>query len=185
MKKIISMLLILLVAGVLFADPTPATAPSAATFTVKTDVNGVAFMGVTKETYASKGADDGAYTLFTNLPIDADNLVNTGFAYITSFSNTPGGYKITLSATPMANTSVTGKDPIHYTIGAKTGESSSVTYTTGPASTGDAVEVFDSGALVAMSGNSYPLTLSVDSESFAAATTGAYSGTVTFTYTAH
>lgn len=178
MKKIISMLLILLVAGVLFADPTPATAPSSATFTVKTDVNGVAFMGVTKETFAETGVDPEDYNAYENLDV-SESGEQDFTAYITSFSNTPGGYKITMSASAMTN--ATNAAEIHYIVGADNG-SNVVTFDT--KNTQTAVEVYNSGSLTAMTGHSYPLTLSVDSESFAAATTGAYSGTVTFAYTA-
>lgn len=181
-KNLVALLLVLVVVSFgLFADATPASAPGNAEFTVTTTVNGVAYMGVTTAAYSTPSAS--AYTLFENLDV-TEAGVQTFTAFITSFSNSPAGYKIAMSATAMANTSETGKDPIHYTIGVtKSGETpESVAYATKTG--GDAVEVYNSGALAAMSGKSYPLTLSVDSDSFAAATTGSYLGTVTFAYTA-
>ena len=182
-KNLVALLLVLVVVsfGLFAADPVAAQAPGKAEFTVTTTVNGVAYMGVTNEQYDAPDAGD--YTLFTNLKIEEAGPQDFK-AYITSFSNSPAGYKIAMSATAMANTSETGKDPIHYTIGVtKSGETpESVAYAT--KTDGVAVEVYNSGALAAMSGKSYPLTLSVDSDSFAAATTGSYLGTVTFAYTA-
>lgn len=173
MKKIISMLLILLVTGVLFADDPAPTGPGPAEFTVTTTVNSEAYIGVTSNQYDTPTT---TYTPFTNLPITASTLVNEDFAYITSFSNHPAGYTVTMKATAMSNP--TNAATINYTI-----EANGQNYDTSSDTT--AVEIYDSNALTAMSGISHSLDLTVNSADFAAATTGAYTGTVTFAYIAH
>lgn len=168
-KNIIALLLVLAVVSFgVFAAPSPAE------FTVTTTVNDNSFMGVTEETYATLGVG-GEYTAFTNLGVTASGS-QTFEAYITSYSNNPGGYKLSMSATAMSNS--TNAAVIHYTVGANSKSYDTETDTT-------AVELFTTSALTAIIGSSHKLSLTVDADSFDAATTGSYTGKVTFTYTAN
>lgn len=169
-KNLVALLLVLVVVSFgLFAVVDPAE------FTVTTTVNGVAYMGVTNEEYDAPNAND-YYTLFTNLEIEEAGPQDFT-AYITSFSNNPGGYTISMAATAMVN-GIVSSDPIHYTISANSASFDTESDTA-------AVVVLTTGTLGTMTGSSYLLTLDVDEESFAAAVTGDYEGTVTFTYTAN
>ena len=168
-KNIIALLLVLAVVSFgVFAAPSPAT------FTVTTTVNDNSFMGVTEETYGTLGVG-GEYTAFENLGVTASGE-QTFEAYITSYSNHPAGYTLSMSATAMSNT--TNAAVIHYTVGANSKSYDTETNTT-------AVDLFTTSALTAITGSSHELSLTVDADSFDAATTGSYTGTVTFTYTAN
>ena len=168
-KNIIALLLVLAVVSFgVFA------APADADFKVTTEVGDNSFMGVTKETVDVKGFVSGAYTDFDELVVEEAGSQDFE-AYLTSWSNSVAGYTIEMSATPMAhaNKSSNSAADIHYTVTVN-----SVSYATKSDTT--AKEVFDSETLTAITGNSSAITLSVDSDSFAAAATGSYEGTVTF-----
>lgn len=168
-NKILTIILTVLLIGASFfgANPGPAE------FTVTTTVADKSYMGVTTTAYTTPDAN---YTAFTNHGVTASGS-QTLTAFITSYSNNPAGYSITMSATEMTNQGegLSTNSPIHYTVGAN-----EKTYNTETSEA--AVVVYTSGSLATISGVSYAISIDVDTTSFAAATTGSYTGTITFTY---
>ncbi len=151
-------------------------------FTVTTTVAERGDMKVSANAIA--GHTPGAYTTagdFTTLPITASGT-QTFSAYMTTLSNKRTGYTVTMAATPMASV-VAGQTTsyIDYTVGC--GSQSIVTHgAAAPTVTGSTVDTVT--ALTGLTGKSIPITLSVDATTFAAAVSGSYIGTVTFTFSA-
>ena len=122
---------------------------------------------------------------FTNFGVTSSNL-NTGaaIAYLTTQSNNRKGYKISISATAMANTVLTGHDItyINYTVYLGDDTDGLPTNNGTTATKADVVTV---SGLTTKTEVSYPIKIQVDSSQFAAAVDGSYSGTVTFNYVAN
>lgn len=135
-------------------------------------VSELAIAGNTSQAYADTG-------LFGDLTISTSGP-QTFSAYLTTLSNKRTGYEVTMIATPMTSTVGSATSYINYTVGCGTG---SIT-TNGASTTTTAVKVVDVNSLVALTGDSKQITLSVDKPSFDAAVSGTYTGTVTFNYSA-
>ena len=174
-KTIIATLAILIIASVsIFA------APVTDNFTVTTTVAEIGNMKIV--TTAAVPTDNAftGLTDFTNLPITSSGSQGT-VAYMATISNKRTGYKVTMAATPMTSTVGSATSYIDYTVAC--GTQSIVTKgALAPEVTGTAVDTVTS--LTAITGKSIPITLSVDDPTFAAAVSGSYVGTVTFTFTA-
>lgn len=148
-------------------------------FTVTTVV---AEIGLIKITTAAIGVSTlAAYTALT----DYDNLTvsapgsQTFSAYMTTLSNKRTGYNVKMTATAMTSTVGAATSYINYTVGCN-----SQSVTTNGAATVTPVTVITVPSLTAISGDSKPITLTVDAISFNAAVSGTYVGNITFTFTA-
>jgi hypothetical protein len=149
-------------------------------FTVTTTV---AEIGNMKIVTTSGVPTDNAFTGLTdfiNLPVTSSGDKGT-VAYMATISNKRTGYTVTMVATPMTSGTGASTSYIDYTVGC--GTQSIVTKGALPAVvTGTAVDTISS--LTVLTGKSLPINLSVDGPTFAAAVSGSYTGTVTFTFTA-
>jgi len=174
-KTIIATLLILAIATTtIFATPVTDN------FTVTTTIAEIGNMKiVTTGTVPTDNIFTGL-TEFSTLPITSSGSQGT-VAYMATISNKRTGYIVTMAATPMTSTVGTATSYIDYTVGC--GTQSIVTKgALAAVVTGTAVDTVTS--LTAITGKSLPITLSVDATTFAAAVSGAYTGTVTFTFSA-
>ncbi len=117
---------------------------------------------------------------FTNLPVTSSGNKGT-VAYMATISNKRTGYKVTMAATPMINGAGASASYINYTVGCG---GQSVVTNGAAASTVTGTSVYTVSTLTTLTGNSIPITLSVDATTFATAVSGAHTGTVTFTFTA-
>lgn len=174
-KTIIATLLILLIASTtIFAVDD--------SFTVTTSI---AERGDMKVSASSIGGNTVAdYTAagdFTSKSVSASGDQGT-VAYMTTLSNKRVGYKVTMAATPMINTDGTATSYIDYTVvcGDQTVATKGANAATVTGSNVDSVS-----GLTGLTGKSIPITLSVDALTYAAAVSGAHTGTVTFTFTAN
>lgn len=177
MKKILILILSLFMMVGLFADPITDS------FTVTTTIGSINNMKVTEEDVSTKAWS--SLKDFTNFGVTSSNL-NTGaaIAYLTTQSNNRKGYKISISATAMANTVLTGHDItyINYTVYLGDDTDGLPTNNGTTATKADVVTV---SGLTTKTEVSYPIKIQVDSSQFAAAVDGSYSGTVTFNYVAN
>jgi hypothetical protein len=176
-KNLIALLIVALVSVGLFADPITDS------FTVTTTIGSINNMKVTEEDVSTKAWS--SLKDFTNFGVTSSNL-NTGaaIAYLTTQSNNRKGYKISISATAMANTVLTGHDItyINYTVYLGDDTDGLPTNNGTTATKADVVTV---SGLTTKTEVSYPIKIQVDSSQFAAAVDGSYSGTVTFNYVAN
>lgn len=184
MKKIlqITAFIMLISISVIFADsPTPLTA----NFTVSTMVGEVSLIKITTaNTVPTKPSD---FTGNEILPGFSTLTVNTSgnqgsFANLAILSNQRGGYKITMTATAMASTEEGTSSYIDYIV-ACGNQSVTTKGSATPIISGDTI--VSVASLSTLTGDSKPISVSIDSTSFNAAVAGTYSGTVTFTIEAN
>ncbi len=100
-------------------------------------------------------------------------------AYMSTISNSRTGYSVTMGATSMESPGSPAASYIDYTVTVN-----AVNLTTNGATAVSAVNVLTVGPLAAISTQSEAISLSIDATTFAAAVSGSYTGTVTFTYAA-
>jgi hypothetical protein len=184
-KNLIALLIVALVTVGLFA----ATNPSNAEFTVKTTIDGINDMRITK-TPVALSTFDTANNLFTELSIggatgaavDTTTGVVTFNAYISTRSNNRKGYTVKLSATPMTSApSGQTSAEINYTVAVAGDEAGS--FDTAEDTT--AVEVIVVESLSAVGVESRKISLTVDADEYTTAVEGTYTGIVTFNYIAN
>lgn len=186
MKKTIMILLVLVLAAAgLFAavDSTPKS------FEVSTNIQGINKMIVSTSQFSgnSPGTFDDL-AAYAGLTIGGSGTAVTTDgvyvlpAYLSTISNNRKGYTVTMGATAMkSEVAVAGVHTyINYAVSCNTKSVS-----TNGASTVTAVPVFEVGTQAGISSKSEQITISVNKSEFDAAVDGAYTGTVTFTYTAN
>lgn len=176
-KTLLAIALIMIIAtGAVFA------ADSTDSFTITTSIEDVGLMkvsesaidGHTQDAYAEAGN-------FTTYEVKSSGKQENFEAYLTVLSNKRTGYAVTMEATAMTSTVADyATSYINYTVeceGQKiiTNNSSSAT---------EGAHVVSVPSLATLTGASYPITLSIDESTFAAAVSGSYVGTVTFTFLA-
>lgn len=173
-KTFISILLVLLfVIAPIFA--------ATDSFNVTTEVTDV---GKIKVTEAAVGAAPHTELAFDDLTPYGDLTINssgaqTFTAFMSTISNSRSGYGVTMGATSMISTVSSVDSYIDYTV---TVNSASLTTTGSTAVL--AVPVLSVASLAGIAAESHAISLSIDATTYAAAVSGTYTGTVTFTYTA-
>jgi len=178
--------MVLVLAGVgLFAavDSTPKA------FDVSTNVQGINKMIVstTKFTGNSPGTFD-SLTAYAGLTIGGNGTAvdpNGSYvlpAYLSTISNSRNGYTVTMGATAMK--SAVAVNSVHTYINYSVSCNGKSVSTNG-ATPVTAEEVYTVGTQAGISSKSEQITIQVNKAEFDAAVEGAYTGTVTFTYTAN
>ncbi|HKL57943.1 MAG TPA: hypothetical protein VJ854_06030 [Sphaerochaeta sp.] len=145
------------------------------TFTVSTTVADVGKIKVSSD--LSVAATERAFEAlgsFTNLSITTAGEQEFS-AYVSTLSNSRTGYTVSMKANAMRS----DDSYIDYTITVN-----SVAVTTKGATPATEATIVTAPSLAIMETHSHAITLSVDPTSLGAALSGAYTGTVTFTYAA-
>lgn len=149
-------------------------------FDVTTKIEGIGLMKVSKLAIVSNTsqayADSGA---FGDLGISTSGDQSFS-AYLTTLSNNRSGFEVTMLATPMTSTVGSATSYIDYTVECGLDKIT----TAGTSTTLTAVKIIDVNSLAALTGDSKQIKLSVDKDTFDAAVSGEYLGTVTFNYKA-
>ena len=151
------------------------------TFDVTTTVAALGKIMVTEETV---GIAPFTETAFDALDAYGDLAISssgsqTFTAYMSTISNSRSGYTVTMGATSMISPGSPADSYIDYTVSVN-----SVDLTTTGATAVSDVTVLTVGSLAGIAAQSHAIALSIDATTFAAAVSGTYTGTVTFTYAA-
>ena len=152
-------------------------------FDVDTEVEGVNKMKITASEYTSTDPDAiETAPAFGSLNVQSAGPQQNVSAWLSTMSNNPAGYTVSMSATAMKSSITEQTDAyINYTV---TVNGASIT-TNNTTSNPESVEVISKTKLTALTVVSRQITLSVDKTTFDSALEGSYAGTVTFTFAAN
>lgn len=186
MKKMITILMVLLVATMAFAAYTPASAPTASTVDITTSNNGVLAHKITEGAVSNNSTWNSEAAITEAIPVSIGSTDEQSVAYYSVRTNT----KKTVAVTVTADALHTGTDyyiPYTLTVGAKTGNfgayvASSTAPTTTPSITLDtgSINTFTHG----MRFLSQEIKVQFSEDYTQSALEGDYTSTITFAITA-
>ena len=150
-------------------------------FDVITTVAALGKIKITEEDVGVAPHTEAAFDLldeFDELAISSSGN-QTFTAYLSTISNSRSGYTVAMDATSMMSPGSPANSYIDYTV---TVNSIGLTTTGATAVTG--VNILTVASLLGIEAQSHAIALSIDATTYAAAVSGTYTGTVTFTYAA-
>jgi len=183
-------LIIMLLLTIALTLPITAAEPPSAAFTVSASISAINDMKITntqvnEETYGNSGNTfGGSVTIIGSgegANMDSSGNVSIG-AYISAITNSPEGYTITMSATPLTSAE-TPSATINYIVSVlNTATSTPTTVSYDTKIDSSAVDVITADGLNGLNVESLPISVQLYRSEYDSAVAGTYTGTVTFHY---
>jgi uncharacterized protein YxeA len=176
-KSIIALLVIMLVASVsLFAVVATTTESLESNLTLQTDIAGINYMKLTASSFTPKTPSVKAFEDATaNEAVEKFSSAEevNDLAYLSILTNKRTGFSIYITATQLENESQ------DYKIDYKVTCDDTYFYASKPMT---GIAISETEGITGLSAFSYPISIDLDDDQYAAALEDEYTGTVTFTY---